>query len=155
MTAIRFTPMPAADAEAFRNGRPDENGQVPEASVADSPYPCRACLESIERGEAMLLLSYRPFRQIQPYAETGPVFMHATACSPADEAQDLPGMLDSPDYILRGYDSGDRIIYGTGAVTPTTGLIERAKALLARPEIAYLHVRSARNNCYQCRIDRA
>ena len=25
---------------------------------------------------------------------------------------------------------------------------------LARPDIAYVHMRSARNNCYQCRIDR-
>jgi hypothetical protein len=28
-------------------------------------------------------------------------------------------------------------------------------ALLDRPEVAYLHARSAANNCYQCRIERA
>ena len=28
-----------------------------------------------------------------------------------------------------------------------------ARDLLARPEVAYLHLRSASNNCYQCRIE--
>jgi hypothetical protein len=64
-------------------------------------------------------------------------------------------MLNSSDYIVRGYDAGDRIVYGTGAVTPTAEIVSRAQELLERPDIAYVHVRSARNNCFQCRIDRA
>lgn len=64
-------------------------------------------------------------------------------------------MLASPDYIIRGYGHDDRIVYGTGAVVPTDRLIAEAEARLDDPRIAYLHVRSARNNCYQCRIDRA
>lgn len=64
-------------------------------------------------------------------------------------------MLDSPDYIVRGYGSDDRIVYGTGAVTATGDIVARAEHLLSREDIAYVHVRSARNNCYQCRIDTA
>ncbi|WP_365830286.1 DUF1203 domain-containing protein [Brevundimonas sp.] len=30
-----------------------------------------------------------------------------------------------------------------------------AAELLERDDIAYVHVRSSTNNCYQCRIDRA
>ena len=41
----------------------------------------------------------------------------------------------------------------TGA--PSADIIARADELLTRDDIAYVHVRSARNNCYQCRIDRA
>ncbi len=67
----------------------------------------------------------------------------------------LPTMLDSTDYIVRGYDAGDRIVYGTGAVTPTAKIVVRSQELLESPDIAYVHVRSARNNCFQCRIDRA
>jgi hypothetical protein len=33
--------------------------------------------------------------------------------------------------------------------------VARAKTLFERDVIAYAHVRSARNNCYQCRIERA
>ncbi|MNS63241.1 hypothetical protein D3C72_963300 [compost metagenome] len=64
-------------------------------------------------------------------------------------------MLDSPDYIVRGYGADDRIVYGTGAVTATGEIVSRALRLLERSDVAYVHVRSARNNCYQCRIDTA
>ncbi len=37
----------------------------------------------------------------------------------------------------------------------TADLEAAATALLERPEVAYLHPRSASNNCYQCRIERA
>lgn len=63
-------------------------------------------------------------------------------------------MLDSPDYIVRGYGHDDRIVYGTGAVIPVQKISVRAGELLERDDVAYVHVRSARNNCYQCRIDR-
>ena len=44
---------------------------------------------------------------------------------------------------------------GTGAVVPTAGIPDYAATLLAREDVAYLHIRSARNNCYQCRVERA
>ena len=31
--------------------------------------------------------------------------------------------------------------------------LDPTRDLLARPEVAYLHLRSASNNCYQCRIE--
>jgi len=66
-----------------------------------------------------------------------------------------PILTTSKDYLLRGYGADDRIVYGSGVVTPVDELDVRAAELLERPEIAYVHVRSARNNCYQCRIERA
>lgn len=102
----------------------------------------------------MLLLAYRPFPKLQPYAETGPVFLHAEECQRYDAGDRTPPMLNSPDYIVRGYSEDDRIVYGTGAVTPVSQIAGRAAELLARDDVAYLHVRSARNNCYLCRIDR-
>ncbi|TIT59518.1 MAG: DUF1203 domain-containing protein, partial [Mesorhizobium sp.] len=49
----------------------------------------------------------------------------------------------------------DRIVYGSGGVIPTDAIVARAETLFEREDIAYVHVRSARNNCYQCRIERA
>ena len=63
-------------------------------------------------------------------------------------------MLASPDYILRGYSAEERIVYGTGAVVPTARIRAEAEARFADPRVAFLHIRSARNNCFQCRIDR-
>lgn len=157
MTDIRFTAMPTATAEQYRGGVPDSYGLAPEREIAaGSGLPCRHCLAEINEGEAYLVLAYRPFPSLQPYAETGPIFLHAEACEPFDGSDTLPEILTtSPDYILRGYGHDDRIVYGTGAVTLKDNIETRAAELLARDDIAYVHVRSARNNCYQCRIDRA
>jgi hypothetical protein len=62
-------------------------------------------------------------------------------------------MLDSADYIVRGYGANDRIVYGTGAVTARGVIVRQAAELLADARVAYVHVRSARNNCFQVRID--
>ena len=102
----------------------------------------------------MLVLAHRPFPALQPYAELGPIFLCADACAAGGGAQ-VPAVLASADYIVRGYGANDRIVYGTGAVVPTAAIMTEAEARLADPDIAYVHVRSARNNCYQVRIDRA
>jgi hypothetical protein len=39
-------------------------------------------------------------------------------------------------------------------VVDTAEIDGTARDLLERPEVAYLHLRSASNNCYQCRIER-
>ncbi len=106
----------------------------------------------------MLILAHRPFPAPQPYAELGPIFLCADAerCHAPECADDLPEILASPDYIVRGYSrrSPDRLRHrGGGADRPDRGT--RPRARLADPRVAYVHVRSARNNCYQVRIDRA
>lgn len=152
---IRFTPIPTETARAYQAGAPDANGQMPERHVSDGGgNPCRHCLRMIPQGAGMLVLAHRPFPAPQPYAELGPIFLCADPCAPGG-GPDLPAMLASADYILRGYSATDRIVYGTGGVTPTPGIGARAETLLAREDVAYVHVRSARNNCFQLRIDRA
>ncbi|WP_377299385.1 DUF1203 domain-containing protein [Rhizobium sp. SGZ-381] len=156
MPNIQFTAMPTPVADTFRKGGVDAYGNVPERMISPGGgMPCRHCLDMIAEGEEMLVLAYRPFEALQPYAETGPIFLHGRDCPRYEAVEILPPMLSSPDYIVRGYGQNDRIVYGTGAVTATEAIAARADALLQRPEIAYVHIRSARNNCYQCRVDRA
>jgi hypothetical protein len=156
MQNIHFTAMPTNAADSFRKGGVDAYGNAPERMFSPGDgMPCRHCLGFIEEGEDMLVIAYRPFDTLQPYAETGPIFLHARDCRRYEAVEILPPMLTSPDYIVRGYGENDRIVYGTGAVTPTAEIAARADALLQRPDIAYVHIRSARNNCYQCRVDRA
>lgn len=156
MSSIRFTAMPNTEANHLWNGGTDSYQCLPETALSDGPgHPCRHCLKNIDAGERYLILAYRPFPALQPYAETGPIFLHADPCTRYDDDAFLPPILESPDYIVRGYGENDRIVYGSGAVTPTAEIPARAADLLSRADIAYLHVRSARNNCYQCRIDAA
>lgn len=148
---MRFSPIETAIVRAYQQGGLDANGQVPERHLSDGGgNPCRHCLRMIPKGAAMLVLAYRPFPAPQPYAEVGPIFLCADACE-AGGGEAVPEILASPDYIIRGYGADDRIVYGTGAVVPTGQILAEAAARLER--VAYVHVRSARNNCYQVRID--
>lgn len=155
MTAVVFHAMPTADADIIWNGGVDAYGHRPETMISDGPgHPCRHCLRNIDTGEDLYVFAYRPFPDLQPYAETGPVFLHKTPCERYEAQEILPPMLSSRDYIVRGYNADNRIVYGSGAVTPTGEIADYAGTLLNRDEITYVHVRSARNNCYQCRIDK-
>ena len=154
--SIRFAALPTETVRALQRGGPDAYGFTPERSVSDGDgVPCRHCLRTVAAGKPYLILAYRPFPKLQPYAETGPIFLCAEECERAPETDAIPAMVgNTPDYILRGYDRDDRIVYGSGAVTPTGRIETRAEELFARPEIAYVHMRSARNNCFQLRIER-
>lgn len=150
---MRFTPIPTPQARAYQSGGPDANGQAPERHISDGQgNPCRHCLRMIPQGAEMLVLAHRPFPAPQPYAEIGPIFLCAAPCE-AGGGPDLPEILTSPSYVLRGYDARDRIVYGTGAVVTLAQLMAEARARLADPRVAYVHVRSARNTCFQSRID--
>jgi hypothetical protein len=153
---INFIPLPTEAVRAVQAGGPDAYGNTPESAVSDGDgVPCRHCLRMVGHGERYLILSWKPFATSQPYAETGPIFIHAEPCAAAPGGDGLPEMLGSPDYIVRGYSASERIVYGTGAVTPRDEIARRAAELLARHDIAFVDVRSARNNCFQCRAVRA
>jgi hypothetical protein len=55
---------------------------------------------------------------------------------------------------VKGYNSDDRIVYGLGKIVPVDKVSARAGEVLADPRVAYVHVRSATNNCFTCRVDR-
>jgi hypothetical protein len=151
---MQYVAIPTDVARAYQAGGPDANGQLPERRVSDGGgNPCRHCLKMIPEGAGMLVLAHRPFPAPQPYAEVGPIFLCAEPCA-AGGGEERPEMLAAPDYIVRGYGADDRIVYGTGGVVATEAIPARAGELFRDPRVAYVHVRSARNNCYQCRIDR-
>lgn len=153
---IHFSPLPTGQVRALQHGAKDTYGNLPEQRVSDGDgNSCRHCLTNIPEGEAFIVVAYRPFHSLQAYAETGPIFLCAKPCEPATAKTTLPEILDEADYIIRGYDADERIIYGTGAVTDTKRIPLAAQRLFdANDAVAFVHVRSARNNCYQCRIDR-
>ncbi len=157
MAHIRFSPMPTEIVRAYQAGALDAYGRKPEQRLSDgSGLPCRHCLSDIEAGEGYLVLAHRPFLALQPYAETGPIFLHARPCDRHAETASTPAMfLVRRQMIVRGYDRSERIVYGTGAVVPAGEIAAAAAALLDRADIAFVDLRSSSNNCFQCRIERA
>ena len=152
---MHFTALPTPEVRALQKGGLDANNQPAELAVSDGGgNPCRHCLKDIPEGVEMLVLGHRPFSAPQPYAEVGPLFLCADECA-SGSGSELPEILrSSPDYLLKAYDARERIIYGT-AIVPASDIGAYAAKLLAQDNVAFVHVRSARNNCYQLRIDRS
>ena len=158
MLPIQFTSMPSEVARAYQAGAADANGQVPERHISDGDgVPCRHCQRDVAAGEPYLILAHRPFPEPQPYAEVGPIFLHAEPCERYPATAETPAMFMKPGrrYLLKGYHPNDRIFYGTGQIVEPQEVAAAASRILERPGVAYVHVRSALNNCFQCRIDRA
>ncbi len=151
---LAITGIPTDHADHLRRGGADANHQPPVRTVADGGRnPCRHCLGLIAPGAPMLIVGYRPFVAPQPYAEVGPIFLHAESC-PRYRGAALPAWFAHlTPAIIRGYDATDTIAYATGDVIDGPAIAARAAAILADPAIAYVHVRS-KFNCFQVRIDR-
>jgi len=156
MHTIKFVPLPSDAVADLRGQGHDAYGNRPERTQSDgSGNPCRHCLGFVPKGAGMLILAYRPFDTLQPYAETGPVFLCADDCAPWTGMGIPPILTSSPDYLLKGYTPDQRIRYGTGKIVAKDDIATYAAALLDNPEISFVDVRSARNNCFQVRIVRS
>lgn len=150
---LDYRPYDVAFVARVRAGEPDDYGRPAERAVSDGDgVPCRSCLRDVPAGRAYLIVAARPFQELQPYAETGPIFLCADDCV-AWAGEGVPPVLASaPDYLVKGYSANERIVYGTGCVVSAAGLPARAEAILGDARVAFVDVRSARNNCFQARI---
>jgi hypothetical protein len=155
--SIRFLALDTSLVRHLQHGGVDANGQKPERHIGKGgAMPCRHCLTDIAAGEPYLILAHRPFAEPQPYAEQGPIFLHAEPCQRYQDNGGVPPLfLERAGYLIRGYGTDDRIVYGTGRIVAPKLMVGAAEEMLADQRVAYIHVRSASNNCYQARIDRA
>lgn len=102
----------------------------------------------------MLILNYRPFAGApQPYAESGPIFLHQAECQRYD-SDVLPAWFAALDpAAIRGYGLNDWIRYETGQIVRGPELTQAAQSILAEDNVAYVHIRS-KFGCFQARVDR-
>lgn len=147
--------IPSAQTLQRQTGGLDANGQAPLRRPAQGlGNPCRHCLQLIAEGEEKLVLAYRPFAEVQPYAEVGPIFLHAQTCTHYVSDQ-LPAWFAYLEpAIVRGYGEDHWIKYETAAVVPGKDLTAQCQKILSNPDVAYVHIRS-KFNCFQCRVERA
>jgi len=154
--SIRFHGLPTAQVEAAKaTGLDAYGGSIETHPSTGDAYPCRHCLGETSEGKDYLILAWRPFETTNPYAETGPIFLCAAECKAAIPSPDVPPILRAPRYLVRGYSADERIVYGTGKIVPTASIPSYAETLLNDLRIAFVDVRSASNNCFQCRVRRA
>ncbi len=152
--SLRIQGISTTECERLWRGGADAYGHPALTRIAEgAANPCRHCLELIGKGERKLVLAYRPFDTLHPYAETGPIFLHAEPCKRYDSAQ-LPRWFEYLDpAIVRGYGDDHWIRYDTGNVVRGKEIRHACEAILSDDTVAYVHVRS-KFNCFQCRVDR-
>lgn len=129
-------------------------GHPVHAEAADGPWPCRVCLERKEpHGERRLLFTYDAFHGVEELPLPGPVFIHEEPCRRFEGGNRFPDDLRRVPLTLNAYGPGRRLLaqeyVADGAVEPVL------EALLARAEVAYVHLRHTRAGCYLARVERA
>lgn len=151
--AFRIVPLKTEVAEAARqmaaSGSPDH------ATVtADSPqaFPCRHCLRWAEPGERLVLFPYFAIPAGYPYAESGPIFVHAEACRRYQTTNEYPSEFRS-GRVFRAYNSENRIIDAEVANGTTPELV--IKTLFENAQTAFVHARSVTHGCYTFAIERS
>jgi hypothetical protein len=122
---------------------------------ADKPigFPCRLTLRDAQPGETLLLLNYEHQPADTPFRARHAIFVSEQAEATARYVDEVPPSLAVRPYIsLRAFDAAGMMVDGQVARGPElAGAIE---AMLAPPEVAYLHAHYAGRGCYAARIDR-
>lgn len=147
MSTFRISALPADELERIRARGSDDYGNALVITVnleAGGP-PLRCCLREAALGERVTLIAYRPSTVGSPYDEVGPVFVHADPC-PGWSGNGYPDDYRHRSQLLRAYDHTgrqvDNVIVEPGAAE------EGIRALLGRPDVAYLHSRNLLAGCW-------
>jgi hypothetical protein len=147
--------LPPERLESIRQADRDDGGNAGLRHLrADGGEPLRCCLRVAEADEALVLIAYRPFEASGPYAETGPVFVHAEKCAGYGRPQRYPEDFRGWQQVFRCYDARGDII--GGRLTDTGDQPEEViSQLFANPEVEHIHTRNVVYGCYMLEIRRA
>ena len=146
LDAAHFSPLFALDDAALAT-----HGISRVTCTQKRGFPCRITLEDAEPGETLLLLSHRHQDADSPYRSDGPIFVREKATATYDSAT-LPPVFQGRTLSVRAYDAAGMMV--------EADLVEGAQAhalcetILARPDVAYLHVHNAKRGCYAARVER-
>jgi Protein of unknown function (DUF1203) len=153
MTRLRFLPIDDDTVRAVRATLRDAHGNALHVQESDDPgAPCRSCLRLTPRGTRLILFAHRPFATNGPYAETGPVFVHAEACEPYRTSAEFPADFRPRQLVFRAYDANGAIRDAELAAG------NDAEATLARlfgdPAVERVHVRNPAAGCFDFAVER-
>lgn len=134
----------------------DALGNPIEVMVNDEPQsaPLRCCLKEAAVGEAIGLVAYSPFEKLGPYAEVGPVFIHASPCSGYQTPYQYPADFRHRRQVLRAYDGEERMVYDANRFVDGIQAESTIAEIFANPSVAFVHSRNVLPGCYMFTIHR-
>lgn len=147
---LQFVPIPQGVADRARRTMEDDFGHT--LQIRSEQAPCRSCLRIPTSPEDLILLSYQPLPDRNPYAEIGPIFVHARDCNPYVNLDTLPEDFASRELVLRAYTNDGEI---SDAVVAAPGQAPAlAACFLSDPNVNEVHVRHTSYTCYDFKIVR-
>jgi hypothetical protein len=153
-TTFRVDAVPAAELDRIRANGVDDFGNTlePRAVRRAGGTPLRCCLREADAGERVVLIAYRPSAIGGPYAEVGPVFVHAERCDGYAETGRYPEGFRHRQQLLRAYDARGRqvenvVVDGVRAEPALADLLNRA-------DVAFVHSRNVLAGCYMFAVTR-
>jgi len=152
-TRVRFSisAIPADIADRIRTTLVDDFGNQLVARPADSA-PCRHCLRITKPGEHLIVFAYQPFTSGGPYAEVGPVFVHAAPCEAYDHRDTFPEGFRTRILTMRGYN--DQGTIETAELSEAGNPEATIERLFSNERVSFIHARNPAWGCYDFRIDR-
>lgn len=149
---FQIRPLSPEVADLARKTRVDRFGNALTVLRDGKPHQCRVCLTMSHPNEGVILLAHRPFESNQPYAETGPIFVHERPCQPYNDSFTYPPEFPRSAVVLRAYSNEDRIV---GAEAVGERVVETViEEILANPAVEYIHARNLGYGCFMFRINR-
>jgi Protein of unknown function (DUF1203) len=152
-TGVRFSvsSLPTDVAARIRATLVDDFGNHLVVRPYD-PAPCRHCLRITKAGEELIVFAYQPFTSGGPYAEVGPIFVHAQACEAYSARDKFPTDFSDRVLTMRGYNAEGTI--ETAALSEAGNPEATIERLLSNERVSFIHVRNPAWGCYDFRIDR-
>jgi hypothetical protein len=149
MTTLNVSAIDPVRLDAIRDAGEDEAGNGLTPAPAAGWEPLRCCLALATVGEPILLISYSPFTARSPWAEAGPVFVHARRCAGYPTPRSLPDAFRTGPRVLRTYHADGSLDYADITVVDEGDDIERPLLdLLGRPGVDTVHVRALSAQCF-------
>ncbi len=147
---MKYIPIPEDVAKQARQTLHDAFGH--QLRVERNQAPCRSCLRISKAPEDLILLSYQPLSDTNPYAEIGPIFIHAHYCTPYN-SREFPEDFLERELVVRAYGLNGRI---ADAVIAAPGQAEgAASTFLANDDIAEVHIRHRSYTCFDFKVERS
>ena len=115
----------------------------PSVAACASQNPANPCSSSLTV----------PSAESSPYAETGPVFIHAGSCGGYPWPDRYPDEFRGRQQVFRCYDAAGNIIGGHFA-EPAEDAEAVIQALFADRNVEYIHTRNIIFGCYMLEVRR-
>ena len=123
--------------------------------VADkSPgFPCRVSLADAEPGETLILVNHEHLGGETPYRQRHAIYVREGAERARPAPGEVPPALLGRPISLRAYDAGHTLV-GAG-LCHGKPLAADIDALLAQPDVAFVHLHNAMHGCFVASARRA